>query len=57
VRRGGAGSVGAADEPGGDGRQPQPEPFVFPAAGVAAGKGEQLQPGEQFAGHGDDGAA
>ena len=45
-----------AGEGGGDGEQPEPEPFGFPPAGVVSGEGEELHPGGQFAGEGDEGA-
>ncbi len=43
----------AADDASGGGEQAQSQPLGFPAAG-AAGKGEQLGPGDQLAGQGDD---
>ena len=43
----------APGEPSGDGEQAQAEPFRFPAAG-GPGQGEQLRPGQQFAGQGHD---
>lgn len=43
----------AADEPARDGQEAQAEPFRFPAAGVP-GQGEELGPGQQLAGQGDD---
>ena len=45
-----------ACEPPGDGEQPEPEPFGFPPAGLVPGEGEQLHPGGELAGQGDDGA-
>src|SRR4051794_2300786 len=46
----------AADEGGGDGEDPQPESFGFPAARLVANEGEQLGPGGQFGGEPDEGA-
>ena len=45
-----------AVEGGWDGEQPVAEPFGFPAAGVVTGQSEQLHPGGQVDGEGDDGA-
>jgi hypothetical protein len=46
-------AAAAAHDPAGGGEQAQAEPFGFPAAG-GPGQGEQLRPGQQFAGQGDD---
>ena len=46
----------AAGEGCGDGVESVAEPFGFPAAGVGVGEGEELHPGGQLGGEGDDGA-
>ena len=46
-------AAAAADEAAGGGEQAQPEPFGFPVAGLPC-QGEQLGPGQQFAGQGGD---
>ena len=46
-------AASAAHEPPGGGEQAQAEPFRFPAAG-GPGQGEQLRPGQEVAGQGDD---
>jgi hypothetical protein len=46
-------SAAALDDPAGGGEQPQPQPPGFPAPG-GADQREQLGPGDQVAGQGDD---
>jgi hypothetical protein len=41
---------------GRDRQQSQPEPFVFPPAGGLPGRGQDLHPGGQVPGEGDEGA-
>ena len=46
----------AVGDGGGDGVEPVAQPFGFPAAGGLVVQGEELHPGGQFGGEGDDGA-
>ena len=43
-------------EGGGDREQSQPQPLRFPPAGVRAGQGQELRPGGDLGGEGDEGA-
>jgi hypothetical protein len=46
-------AAAAVDDAPGAGEEAEPQPFRFPSAGFA-GEGEDLHPGEQVAGQGDD---
>ena len=49
-------SAGGPGQGCGDGEEPVAESFGFPAAGVGAVQGEELQPGGEVDGESDDGA-